>query len=277
MKLSACILFLWLCLFPLENLKGQALVFQSAFEETAFSKTDSLSTENALALLLATDAGMDRTKMQRYLERFHNFCLILQEKKTKKISDKRFLQFVFEQVRKEFFRNYSPYPSFQRLFSDGTYNCLSASALYALVLQKFNYRVHIHETAFHAYLIVETRHRQFLMDGTDPEGGFLVYIEQIKQREAFYREAEKARYQPNLNRIITLRELCGLQYYNKATLQFNKQNYSRSMELLEKAAFLYRRSERIKVLQASALQNQQQYIGISAQDKSRKKAQISSD
>lgn len=242
-------------------------MFQSAFEENAFNKSDSLTVENTLALLLATEASITESEKQLYLDRFHTLCLNLQAKKSKKISDRRFLQFVFEEVRKDFFRYYSPYPSFHKLFSDSTYNCLTATALYTLVLQQFNYQVYIHETAFHAYLVVKSRNGQFLIDATDPEGGFVAYSERIKQREEFYRQSERANYQPHLNRIITLKELCGLQYYNEATLEFNKQNYAKSTELLEKAAYLYKRSERIKALQANALQNRQQYTGISAQDK----------
>jgi tetratricopeptide (TPR) repeat protein len=131
--------------------------------------------------------------------------------------------------------------------------------LYGLILQKLHYPVEIHETAFHAYLIIHTPKKKLLLDATDAENGFAYYPYQIRAREALYRENERARYQPALNRIISFYELAGLHYYNEAILQFNAQNYSESIKFLEKAAKLYPRSERIQYLQASAQQHQQKF------------------
>jgi tetratricopeptide (TPR) repeat protein len=152
---------------------------------------------------------------------------------------------------------------------------LSGTALYGLIFQKLNYTVEIHETAFHAYLIIRTPKHKFLLDATDAENGFAYYAYQIEAREALYRENERARYQPAFNRIIDFYELAGLHYYNEGILQFNAQQYTESIKFLEKAAQLYPRSERIQHLQESALQNREKFESAQVARKSKRQAQIS--
>jgi tetratricopeptide (TPR) repeat protein len=198
----------------------------------------------------------------------------LQQEKPNYPSEKKYLKWVVQEVRNRFLHNYDLYPSFGQLFTSGTYNCLSGTALYGLIFQKLNYPVEIHETAFHSYLIIHTPKREILLDATDAENGFAFYAYQIGAREALYRENEKARYQPAFNRVITFNELAGLHYYNEAILQFNAQNYSESLHYLEKAARLYPRSERIQYLQTNALRHQQKFEATQVARKSSRKVSI---
>lgn len=205
-----------------------------------------------LALFLASDAGTDEKQYAEINKQVEDLYVILAQEKQRIKSDRRYLKWVFDQVKKEFLHQYETYPAFYKTFTEKTYNCLSGTALYAILLQRLGYTTEVHETAFHAYLLVKINKRQFLMDATDPENGFLSDIMMIKQREQLYRQNEQAKNQPAFNRTIQLIELAGLQYYNEAMLQYNKQNYAESAQLLDKAMRLYPRSERIAILQGSA-------------------------
>jgi hypothetical protein len=231
---------------------GQNSPFHSAFEENLFITTDSASHKNLLGLFLASNAGITEKEFAQYNKQLDDLYIFLVQEKQRIKSDRRFLKLVFEQGKKELLHQYETYPSFYRTFTQRTYNCLSGTALYALLLQRLGYTVDIHETALHAYLLVKINKRQFLMDATDPENGFVSDLILIKQREQLYRQSEQAKNQPAFNRSITLLELAGLQYYNEAMLQYNKQNFAESAALLDKAIRLYPRSERIALLQASA-------------------------
>jgi tetratricopeptide (TPR) repeat protein len=218
---------------------------------------------------------MTKDKLAGLQNQLQGFTLRLQQERHKYSSDKKFLRWLVQEIRTQFLHSYDLYPSFQQLFTSGTYNCLSGTALYGLILQKLNYPVEIHETAFHAYLIIHTPKKKFLLDATDAENGFAYYSYQIRAREALYRENERARYQPALNRIISFYELAGLHYYNEAILQFNAQNYSESLKFLEKAAKLYPRSERVQYLLASAQQHQQKFEATQIARKQGKRVGIS--
>jgi tetratricopeptide (TPR) repeat protein len=250
------------------------VAYVSAFEESAFAQAKDTSTESLLALLLASDPAMTKDKLSSLQEQLQEFTLHLQQEKPKYPSEKKYLKWVVLEVRNRFLHNYDLYPSFGQLFTGGTYNCLSGTALYGLIFQKLNYPVEIHETAFHAYLIIHTPKRKLLLDATDAENGFAYYAYQIQAREALYRENERARYQPAFNRVIDFYELAGLHYYNEAILQFNAANYSESLKFLEKAAQLYPRSERIQYLQASALLNQQKFEATQVARKSARQVRI---
>lgn len=195
---------------------------------------------------------MDEKQFSQINQQVEDLVLSLAQDKLRIKSQRRYLKWVFVQVKKEFLHQYETYPAFYRIFTEKTYNCLSGTALYALVLQRLGYSVEVHETAFHAYLLVKINKRQFLMDATDPENGFISDLMMIKQREQLYRQNERAKNQPAFNRTIQLLELAGLQYYNEAMLQYNKHHYKESAQLLDKAIRLYPRSERIAILQSSA-------------------------
>jgi hypothetical protein len=247
-------LYILICIYliPLLESFGQAHPFHSTFEQQVFTFTDSVSHKNLLALFLASDARIDEKEYAEINKQVEDLYLLLIQEKQRIKSDRRYLKWVFDQVKKEYLHQYETYPAFYRTFTQKTYNCLSGTALYALVLQRLGYTTEIHETAFHAYLLIKINKRQFLMDATDPENGFISDLIMIKQREQLYRQNEQAKNQPAFNRTIQLLELAGLQYYNEAMLQYNKQNYELSAQLLDKANRLYPRSERIAILQTSA-------------------------
>jgi hypothetical protein len=253
----------------LDKSKGQGIVHQSVFEKEVFTEIDSSSPKTLLALFLATDATMDKPKFNKIHTRLNSFLSTLQAGKSDFRSDKKYLRWVYDQVRFEFFRQYQPYPRFDQLFSNGLYNCLSGTAIYGLLLQQLGYAVEIHETAFHAYLLVKLPKKNFLIDATDPLNGFIIDQYSIKQRELMYKQSELAKHQPAFNRVISFAELAGLQYYNEATLQYNQQHYIQSGNLLNKAFLLYSRSERISYLQTTSVRNQQAK-GVSQKENQKK-------
>lgn len=243
--------------FPLDESKGQDMMYESIFEKEIFTQIDSASSRSLLALFLAADATMDEQKFNKINARLDAFLSNLKAGKSQFSSDKKYLRWVYDQIRFEFFRQYLPYPRFDQIFSNGLYNCLSGTALYGLLLQQLGYTVEIHETAFHAYLIIKLPRKNFLIDATDPANGFVTDRYSIKQREILYKQTEMAKHQPFFNRIISFIELAGLQYYNEATLQYNQRHYVQSGKLLDKAYLLYSRSERISYLQSTTSYNKQ--------------------
>jgi tetratricopeptide (TPR) repeat protein len=123
--------------------------------------------------------------------------------------------------------------------------------------------VQIHETAFHAYLIVRVEHNVYLLDATDPGSGFVNGAVDAGKRALWYtgNELQKG---VTFNRQISFRQLCGLQYYNQGVVAFNARDYDASLAYLRKALELYPESERIENLERQAAQYRREMIAYTA-------------
>ncbi len=175
----------------------------------------------------------------------------------------RILKLVFDQGRREFLHFYDKnYPHFSSLFTEGKYNCVTGTAMYAWVLLRLGYDIKIHETAFHAYLTIHTDKNVYLMDATDPVNGFVEGVVNVGKRELWYtgNELQKGL---TFKKVITFRQLCGLQYYNQAVVHFNRRNYSSSIAFLQKAAELYPQSDRITSLMEAARSQNAEVVSYS--------------
>jgi tetratricopeptide (TPR) repeat protein len=217
------------------------------------------SAESSLALLLATDPDAGHS----FLQELDHLSVQL-GKKRKKADHARMMKRVFDEGRRRFLHSYDKnYPHFSQLFTEGSYNCVTGTALYAWVLGRLGYPVQIHETAFHAYLIVRAESTVYLFDATDPGSGFVTGATAAGKRALWYtgNELQKG---VSFNRVISFRQLCGLQYYNQGVLAFNARDYDRSLAYLRKALELYPDSERIANLERQAVQLRRELTAYAA-------------
>src|SRR5688572_28329423 len=120
---------------------------------------------------------------------FLNFVQKLETKKDRR-SDIQFLNQVFVKTHQRFLKNFNPYAAFGQTLDNGTYNCLTGTALYALILDHFGYRYQIIETNYHIFLVTETDEGKILFEATDPSGGFVSDAAAIEKRIASYRQNE---------------------------------------------------------------------------------------
>src|SRR5689334_20370888 len=68
---------------------------------------------------------------------FDLFLKKLEKKQHSVKKEKDFVRFIFTKTHQEYLKAFKPYASFNELFSDGDYNCLTGTILYALVLNHF--------------------------------------------------------------------------------------------------------------------------------------------
>jgi hypothetical protein len=128
------------------------------------------------------------------------------------------------------------------------------------------------ETNYHIFILAETGQGKILIEATDPINGFVTNPQEIESRIKGYKENftpisnSKMHYYQfsfELFRSVSLKELRGLLYYNRAVDAFNHQNLRESAQSLKKAHAFYS-SPRIDefsqilllALQQSSLENQ---------------------
>ena len=179
---------------------------------------------------------------------FDLFLKKLEKKQQSIKKEKDFVRFIFTKTHQEYLKDYKPYASFNELFESGDYNCLTGTILYALALNHFGISYEVIETNYHIFLTVETSQGKILLEATDPLGGFVDTDSGIEKRISTYRKnsltatnTNQTSYQFSfdLYNKVSLEELQGLLYYNKAVDSFNHQKLEKSIQYLEKAHELY--------------------------------------
>ena len=168
-------------------------------------------------------------------------------------NEKAFLSQLFYQTHKKFLKHYHATSSFSALFNAGQYNCLTATALYALLFDHFEINYQVVETNYHIFILAEVEGDSVLIESTDPLHGLVFDQQEIKKRKLEYQKniptlSEEGKsifqYSVQLYRSITLKELLGLLYYNEAVNAYNLSLYVVSSKLLSKAYQFYH-SERL--------------------------------
>lgn len=228
-------------------LQGQydTSLFHSPFESKAFIRNQ------PLMLLAASDQTTDSTKYTGYQEEIATAVKKLSAKR-EKLSEDQFLEKVFYYVHRKFLKTYTGYVAFSELFKNGSYDCLTGTAFYAVLLDELEIPYVIYEFDFHLFLLAYTTTDSILMEATDPIYGLVTNQEEIAQRVALYTLGEKVISQsignsrpsgtipPSeiINRI-SLKELTGLQYFNLAVNAFNLGEYETAKPLIQKANQLY--------------------------------------
>lgn len=255
---------LWLAtllLLPGQAAQGQAGSNHSLLVKTGFRP--GASNDSLLTILLATAPASRAAEEGAFLMKLENMAE-KGKKGRKKTDHGRVLKEIFTEGRRQFLHSYDKnYPHFNRLFTDGGYNCLTGTVMYAWVLERLGYQVQIHETAFHAYLTLRADNVVYLFDATDSQNGFVAGAAAVGKRELWYtgNELQKGEI---FRRSITLPQLCGLQYYNQGVVAFNAQEYDQSLNYLRIAQQLYPQSERILKLMKMAQEHRREVLAFAA-------------
>ncbi len=169
----------------------------------------------------------------------------------------RFVKKLFYKIQRDRLTNYANNARLDDLFiGQKNYDCVTGTAVYALVLDELGIDYSIKETDFHVYLLVHLPGKDILLEPTDPINGFIDNPIVIGDRIRAYRNGDAFGSSNNdvlstsskvdsystsffRDRIISLAELAGLQYYNLATDAFNNGKYTEANSLIEIALTLY--------------------------------------
>jgi hypothetical protein len=182
-------------------------------------------------------------------EKIFEFLNKLSEKRTAYKNDRAFLSHIFSKTHQRFLKNYADPSSFNDLLKNGDYNCLTGTALYALILEHLHFNYQVIETNHHIFLLVAAENSQVLFEATDPLTGFESDQEAIEKRISSYRkispeasaDQNKKIYQfsVSLYNSVNLDEILGLLHYNLSVQAYNKNDLMASVDQLEKAYRYY--------------------------------------
>jgi hypothetical protein len=203
--------------------------------------------DNRATTLLDTFLAVDQAEPNS-TPSFDVFLKRLEKNRSSFRQENHFVRFLFYKTHQEYLKRYEEYAPISDLFHSGSYNCLTGTILYALLLDHFQISYQVIETNYHIFILAETSQGKILMEATDPINGLVTSALEIESRINEYKEnfiattdlkGDYYQFTFELFRSVSLKELQGLLYYNKAVDAFNHQDLQESAQSLKKAHTFY--------------------------------------
>jgi hypothetical protein len=189
------------------------------------------------------------TSSTEKLDKPRKFIDYLSKQRIRFSNDVDYLNFVFQRTHQKYLKHFATSTEFSELFSNGNYNCLTATSLFTIILEHLNYDVNIVETNYHVFLLVDLPDQRVLIETTDRLSGFVADPEKIAARMASYRNTQSITasrhqtlsyaYKISVYNSIHKQQLLGLIYYNLAVDAYNNRDLAKATDRLVSSYQLY--------------------------------------
>lgn len=259
MILKICsFIFLILLYIPFFSQNNDSLVkksdlkYKNSEEKLAFAKADLSNPDNVVGLLLSSYEKDNIYSDVKALQQINDCVKILKQDISNKSEVKK-VKYVYDYVHKQFLKVYKLQNSFADIFSKGEYNCVSASALYAIIFTKLEIPFNVIEAPQHVYLVTYPQSFKILIETTSPEKGYYQFNDNFINQyiKTLYNSKliSKSEYENNTanqlfdkyyfsSKGLSLPEVVSLQYSNYAIYHLEDKKYSEAIEEIKKAYYL---------------------------------------
>ena len=153
-----------------------------------------------------------------------------------------FLEIVFNKVQEAFLHNYEQYAGFNDILTSYTFDCATATALYASFFVDLGIEFEIWETNYHSYIKIRTNENTILLESTDRISGFKMGEEAENLENQYLADnLEGCLYENgiNIHRETSPEEFIGLLHFNQAVKSYNEGNYLKAMGQIQQAELKY--------------------------------------
>ena len=234
--------------------KYSDIIFTTDFEKNILGEYFKYGEPGYFKLFLATSRDIDFQKAGNYSEKYDLFFDNSFPERFRKYNHKRKIKTIYRTVHSTFLNSYEFYTCFDKIFYNGDYNCVTATALFGIILTRLNIPFYIIETPIHVYIVAYPNKKHIKIESTDPYSGYFVYNQTMKRTfieffktskvidEIEYRDLsvdelfDKYYFQGNK---ISLKELIGIQYMNNAAFNILEDKLIESYINMEKPYLFY--------------------------------------
>ena len=157
-----------------------------------------------------------------------------------------FVEHLYYYTHRKLLKKYNQYASLAETLTRGDYDCLTATAIYSILLTELSLPHAIVETNYHIYILVyPDTENEILLETTNPAYGFITNPGEIEQLKAEYKSANneqqkgQADFEINIERRLQGQELIGLLFYNQSVNEVNQGNWHLAKELANQAFEYY--------------------------------------
>jgi hypothetical protein len=235
-------------------IKYSDLTFKDDAEKSAFSEFDK-SKDNAgvFDLLFCSYDKSKSGNKSAAIQKINN-CVDYLKGEISDKPDVKKVKIVYDYVHKHFLNIYKLKNSFIDIFENGEYNCLSASALYAVIFSKLSIPYQIRETPDHVYLVAYPNSSKVLVETTAPVKGYYqfkdsyvttfvnnLYQSKIISKEEYENTPANDLFNKHYftSEGVSLLELSGMQYSNFAIYHLEESDYKNANQEIIKAYYLF--------------------------------------
>jgi hypothetical protein len=224
----------------------------TSFEKTALNGAWHGQKINTWNAMLAGEEGMTNERAAIIEEKMKHFWIEIYKIQQSNVSESKKIRKIYQKTSSTFFQQYKGFSSFADLIEKGEFDCLSATMLYAFVLDSLGYQCQAIEMPNHVYLSVHLSNgKEWIIETTLPKKGLYTTFADVARIKKFYQtrviqyqilegnEFLKSKFKNSIHHPVGLNQLVGLQFYNKAIQHFNQQNYKAALKELMKANQLY--------------------------------------
>jgi len=258
-KLSICVIILSFSgLLFSQNQQDSLVLFSGLKYHSEFEKralTNYVQNKNdTFDLYLAIDEGMTEEIAQGYKIIFNKVFTELNKQKTDPKNIVRKIKSSYSIVHNQFLKKYNENVYFPSIFNDGTYNCVTASLLYALVFDQYGIPYKVMSSKDHIYLIANPGNKSVVIETTNPDfenaifnGNFKQqYVNNLRSSKLISEEDYKNKSIEEIfaTKFNDLKEskainLPGFQYYNKSLIMAQNNDFDKAYDLSIKAYYFY--------------------------------------
>lgn len=229
------------------------LYFATDYEKLQFETVDTKGVDY-LQLALAIDSNTDAATREAATAKLEEVVAEIKSKMNPKKGLDKNIKVLYDAVHENLLRKYELVVPFHRIFKDGTYNCVTATILYAIVLDKLGISYTIKETPEHVFLIAAPDKERIYIESTDPTKGFYTISDEGKKAivklmvegKLISKEERAAKTEQQLidqyfneEKDIKLQQAVALQYYNQGITHGDAQEHEKAIESFKKSHFLY--------------------------------------
>jgi len=230
------------------------LTYNSNFEKHIFNQFNDTNEVDYFALFLCADSSVDESIYKSYKDQFRKNVDKYKFDPYQKMKKPKLVKKVYKDIHNSTLVKYVTLANFSSIFSNGEYQCVSGSMLYAMVFDELAIPYELKETPNHVYLTAFPETHKITVETTNPIKGVAMFDNQFKKNYVnFLKESKlitKGEYDSTgvyelfdnyyLNpEIVDLNQLAGIQYYNQAISELQEQNYVVAFNAMEKAYYLH--------------------------------------
>jgi tetratricopeptide (TPR) repeat protein len=253
-QMFAVFLFGWIIAASQDSLVYfNEIQYQSDFERQAFKEYFKNNNPKAIVDLLLSPMGDGPSKRQAVVNQIESTAYRLHPSVAGKKPEKH-VKIIYDQVHSTFLKKYELVNRFSEIFTTGNYNCVTATALYALVFDELKIPYAIQEKPTHVFLVAYPKQSNILVETTSPLFGYMSYDNRYKEKFVHNLKGSKligtteaaAQTVDELfnkyffqNDNIDLKKLVGLHYLNDALFKNDNQNVKEAFQQSEKAYLFY--------------------------------------
>lgn len=234
-----------------QTIEFEKLDFKTPFEEQVFRDYKSA---NSLDLLLAISPKMNKEKADGIKQKILSFEEELKQKKFESKKEAKKIKTLFDLTHSSFLGKYEDVVNFGDIFTTKTFNCVSGSGLYAIILDDFNIPYAIKESPTHVYIVVNPDESHIVLESTLPGMGFIdksdhyvksIVDQLVELKQMTQEEVDRVGYRNMYNAhffsedVISMLALASIQYSNEAISYLDEDDTEKALESIYKAQYLY--------------------------------------